>query len=278
MRNRAPLVDDPPNVVWREPGDAGSQAAPDRAGGPASPDDDLQPFETDLSRSPLGAAALPLLAAIVSLRRSQAPRDLAALRQRLAAAVRSFERSAIDGGCLADDIVAARYILCSALDEAVATAPWGRGNEWSKYSLLAQFHNETWGGEKVFMLLGKIRQDPQRYHDLLELGAYLLALGFEGKYRVISNGRMLLEDLRDDIMRQLRPRWTDADDALSPPVRPLVSRPKLRSYVPLRVVFVCAALLLLVVYIVFEILLLNQAGPVIDLLDRIGASGGVGTG
>jgi type VI secretion system protein ImpK len=138
MRNTAPLVENSPRIIWRPP----SQAAPP-AEAPAVPDDDLPAFPTELFRGPLGAAAMPLLAVIVSLRRSDPPADLFSLRQRLAAAIGRFERSAIDAGCLADDVVAARYMLCSALDEAVATTRWGSGGEWSKYSLLAQFHNEN---------------------------------------------------------------------------------------------------------------------------------------
>jgi type VI secretion system protein ImpK len=271
MRNTAPLVDDSPKIIWRPPSEAAPQAEAAVVG-----EDDLPAFATELSRAPLGTAAMPLLAVIVSLRRSDPPRDLFALRQHLAAAIGRFERSAIDAGCLADHVVAARYMLCSALDEAVATAPWGSGGEWSKYSLLAQFHNETWGGEKVFMLLDRIRQDPQRYHDLLEVGAYLLALGFEGKYRVINNGRVLLEEIRSDLMRQIRPRPTDPDDPVAAPFRPLAKSFVLRSYVPLRLVFVGAAIFVLVIYIVFESLLLAQADPVIDLLDRIGTAHGTG--
>ncbi len=47
----------------------------------------------------------------------------------------------------------ARYALCTALDEAVLSTPWGSGGDWGKQSLLITVHNEAWGGEKVFQLL-----------------------------------------------------------------------------------------------------------------------------
>ena len=52
-----------------------------------------------------------------------------------------------------------------------------------------QFHNETWGGEKVFQLLAKLAQDVPTHRHLLELIYIVLALGFEGRYRVVDNGR-----------------------------------------------------------------------------------------
>ena len=51
------------------------------------------------------------------------------------------------------------------------------------------FHNETWGGEKVFQLLSKLAESRDANRDLLELMYVVLALGFEGRYRVIDNGR-----------------------------------------------------------------------------------------
>ena len=58
------------------------------------------------------------------------------------------------------------------------------------------FHNETWGGEKFFQLLAKLAQNPQQHGWLLELMYYCLALGFEGRFRIVDNGRTQLETLK----------------------------------------------------------------------------------
>ena len=50
---------------------------------------------------------------------------------------------------------------------------------WARLSLLVMFHNETWGGEKVFQLLARLAEDPAGNRDLLELMHVVLALGFE---------------------------------------------------------------------------------------------------
>ncbi|WP_328717678.1 DotU family type IV/VI secretion system protein [Halomonas elongata] len=43
---------------------------------------------------------------------------------------------------------------------------WGRQSVWAEHSLLARFHNETWGGEKVFSILARLQHEPHRYGTL----------------------------------------------------------------------------------------------------------------
>jgi len=90
----------------------------------------------------------------------------------------------------------------------VANTPWGVQGGWNKQSLLVQFHNETWGGEKVFQLLAKLAQDVPTHRQLLELIYSVLALGFEGRYRVVDNGRAQLDQVRQrlaDLIAKDRP-------------------------------------------------------------------------
>ena len=94
--------------------------------------------------------------------------------------VRGTGQSAIES------IIAARYILCTFLDETAASTPWGSGGVWATDTLLVRFHNETWGGEKVFLLLSKLAEDPRRNRDLLQLIYACLALGFEGSPIFVS--------------------------------------------------------------------------------------------
>lgn len=51
-------------------------------------------------------------------------------------------------------------------------------------SLLVHFHNEAWGGEKVFILLERLLREPKRYQDLLEFLYMCFSLGFRGRYKV----------------------------------------------------------------------------------------------
>lgn len=111
-------------------------------------------------------------------------------------------------------ILAHRYCLCSAIDEAVMCSKWGEESDWSERSLLALFHSETWGGEKFFIVLGRLMRDPPRYIELIEFLYLLLCLGFEGKYRVMHNGRTQLEDVIREVHDAIRKERGDAPETL----------------------------------------------------------------
>lgn len=81
-------------------------------------------------------------------------------------------------------IVSFRYVLCTFIDEIALGHGWGAKNSWFQKSLLTYFHNETWGGEKVYILLEKLMAESKRYLDLLEFMYVCFSLGFRGRYKV----------------------------------------------------------------------------------------------
>jgi len=158
--------------------------------------------------NPLVSAAGKLLVLIGKLRNLVQPPNVAALRASTAEAVNQFDADARKAGISNESVLAARYVLCTSLDEAVSNTPWGVQGGWNKQSLLVQFHNETWGGEKIFQLLAKLAQDVPTHRQLLELIYCVLALGFEGRYRVVDNGKAQLDTVRQrlaDLIGKDRP-------------------------------------------------------------------------
>ena len=106
----------------------------------------------------------------------------AALAERRAAPSRPRRAGA---ACRNEQVMAGRYILCTLLDEAAASTPWGGSGAWAAQSLLVQFHNESWGGEKVFQLLAKLAETcPRQPQRCWSCCTCALAFGFEGRYRV----------------------------------------------------------------------------------------------
>ena len=158
----------------------GAQAA----GAPVVPD--LPAYS---SLNPLVQAAAPLLSAAPRLRATLHHANPAGLRLTLVEAVNRFEATARAQGLPNEQVVAARYVLCTLLDESASSTPWGGNGAWSAQSLLVQFHNEGWGGEKVFQLLTRLAENPTQHRNLLELIYSALALGFEGRYRVLDRPR-----------------------------------------------------------------------------------------
>jgi type VI secretion system protein ImpK len=154
--------------------------------------------------NPLVSAAMPLLATAPRIRHMVQHPNPPALKDALSASLQKFESQARAQGLPNEQVIAARYILCTLLDESAASTPWGGGGTWAAQSLLVQFHNETWGGEKVFQLMSKLAENVPANRNLLELLYVTLALGFEGRYRVIDNGKAQLDSLRQRLAEMLQ--------------------------------------------------------------------------
>jgi type VI secretion system protein ImpK len=122
------------------------------------------------------------------------------LRNKLVEEVRNFEERAKSVGVSREELIGARYCLCTVIDEAAAQTPWGGRGVWVKYSLLVLFHNETEGGEKYYQLLARLAQNPEQHKNLIELMYYCNALGFEGRFKVAENGYSQLEILKRRIV------------------------------------------------------------------------------
>lgn len=211
-------------------------------------------------------AAAPLLLIVAQLRASTERADVTALRRQVIEEMDRFQQLAQKQGIEAGDIIAARYVLCSTIDETVLMTPWGSRSEWSSNSLLNHYHNETWGGEKVFVILDRVKQAAAQRLPLLLLIHACLMLGFEGRYRVLERGRDQLEDLRNEISRSVRRHAAEAtaDQPLSRVARGERGGKKLRSFMPLWMTATIAGLLLVVVYLSLEFHLSGALAPVLS--------------
>jgi type VI secretion system protein ImpK len=165
--------------------------------------------------NPLVASANALLNLIPQIRAMVSNSDPEGFQRLLLSSIREFERSAGVAGVPIETVIGARYCLCTVLDEASAQTPWGGSGVWPKFSLLVALHNETWGGEKFFQLLAKLVQTPHQHIDLIELMYFSLMLGFEGRYRVIENGRSQLETLKVRLLALIESTRGDRSSALS---------------------------------------------------------------
>ena len=118
----------------------------------------------------------------------------AGLRDALADGIgkRSRRRRAAQG-LPNEQVMAARYILCTLLDESAASTPWGGSGVWSPHSLLVHVPQRDLGRREGLPADGQAGREPDANRDLLELIYVVLALGFEGRYRVIDNGEAQLE-------------------------------------------------------------------------------------
>lgn len=221
--------------------------------------------------NPLEAAAAPLLALLTRLRSTLAHSAPASLRAQLLGYVRQFEAQAQAAGSARNEVLLARYVLCTALDEAVLSTPWGSTSQWGEQSLLITLHNEAWGGEKAFQLLDHCLQSPAERLHLLELLYVCLCLGFEGRYRVMNNGRSQLDALRERTSGAIRRIRGDFERELSPGWRGVkVARRRLSPFTAPWIGMVIGLALLLLLFLGMRLQLASDSEPVFESIHALG--------
>ncbi len=215
--------------------------------------------------NPLVTGATTLLTLVTKLRSTMKHDQVPDLHKRLTEEIKSFERNARNAGISGDTVVAARYLLCSVIDEMVLNTPWGAGSGWSQHSLLSLFHQETSGGEKSFLILQKLLETPGTHLDLLELYYLCLSLGFQGTYRVMPRGNEQLEQIRENLYHTIeshRPGW---ESELSPHWEGSVKPSEyLKNYIPLWVIASVVMALLVLTYSGFRYWMYQETTPVAE--------------
>jgi type VI secretion system protein ImpK len=171
-----------------------------------------------VAQADLSMATGPFLRAGSTLQRISLEKiQLKALNTLLTQALDQLEIDLAGTGRNSEQRLAIRYLLCTYLDEMAANTSWGTQGSWAEHSLLLHYFKETWGGEKVYALLNRFQEQPEKYHDLLKLFHLILSLGFKGRYHVMQSGAQLHEKLRAELASTLErtepapaiiaPRW-----------------------------------------------------------------------
>jgi type VI secretion system protein ImpK len=234
------------------------------AGANARPSRQAPVIDVASGLNPLLRAANPLLELALPLRTRPSLTDIEALRAQLVQMVRAFEHDARASGIDTERLAAARYCLCTCIDEAISGTPWGSG-VWASRSLLVTFHNEASGGERFFLILQRLAQDPAGNVDVLELIYVMLSLGFEGRYRLIDGGRTQLESVRERLERMIRAQRGAFETELSLHWQPVQrTRRRLSQLVPLWVAAALAGVVLAATHVALGVSLNRASDPVFD--------------
>mgnify|MGYP001547923498 FL=1 len=269
MSQDDPFADPDKTVIMPSPG--GRVAPPPRQPAAGAFTTEMPESTTAIpaGMNPLIAAANPLLNIVLQLRATLQHPDPSDLRDYIAQNIKIFEIRARTAGVAPEKIIAARYALCTLLDETAASTPWGSGI-WAKHSLLVMFHSEAWGGEKFFQLLSKLAENPEANRDLLEFMYVCLTLGFEGRYRVIENGKAHLDALRERLAQLLGKERGEYERDLSPHWQAaLIKRAKILALLPVWVLAALCGLIMLTAYFAFSFQLNDKSDPVFSQIQSI---------
>ncbi|RTZ16415.1 DotU family type IV/VI secretion system protein [Vibrio aquaticus] len=220
--------------------------------------------------NPLVDAATPLLGLSVRIKQLTECDNIESIYEQTIEEIKTIEIELKELGYDHAVLMAYRYILCTFLDEAVMGSQWGASTVWAAHSMLSRFHNETWGGEKVFTILKRIESEPAQYRELLEFLYQCLVLGFEGKYRVIESGQVERDKVIERLYALLYDRHGEALAPLTKATDHVVrSKYALRKQLPIWSIFAGFTALWVGAFLGYSYSLHVKTSDVIEQLNQI---------
>ncbi|MFC0400776.1 type VI secretion system protein TssL, long form [Paraburkholderia rhizosphaerae] len=176
----------------------------------------------EAAANPLLEAARPLLRALADMPDELDVNSTAHLHLLLKQEIRVFQRLCEQANIRREHMIGARYCLCTALDDAATQTAWGNcdnGVKWMSNGLATEFHEDRQGGDKVYLLIGRLMSEPHDHLDLLEVIYRILSLGFMGRYRHETDGARKHDAVRQRIYNELQTRRGVVPIALAPHVQ-----------------------------------------------------------
>lgn len=203
--------------------------------------------------NPLIEAAKPVFILANSMQQTTSQLSTDSLINKFSLLINNFEENAEKNGAKYDAIQAAKYCLCTFVDELAVRAGWA-DETWSKNSLLVSFYDETWGGERFFEIIQNLKQDSDKNINLLEFMYLCLQFGYKGKYQVLNNGELEIDKIKRDLLALIHSKRPDQTVNLfkhNPIITNNIQR-KRRLAIPLWVVGVLGAVALGVGYFTMQ--------------------------
>ena len=203
--------------------------------------------------NPLIEAAKPVFILANSMQQTTSQLSTDSIINKFSLLINNFEENAEKNGAKYDAIQAAKYCLCTFVDELAVRAGWA-DETWSKNSLLVSFYDETWGGERFFEIIQNLKQDSDKNIDLLEFMYLCLQFGYKGKYQVLNNGELEIDKIKKDLLALIHSKRPDQTVNLfkhNPIITNNIQR-KRRLAIPLWVVGVLGAVALGVGYFTMQ--------------------------
>jgi type IV/VI secretion system ImpK/VasF family protein len=188
-----------------------------------SDDDVPMPSTPRSDRNRLLAEAAPALAIAASFRAGRINIPLPQFHREATQAIASFDR-AIAPFYSEETRQRAKYAVCATIDDIAQNAPnlGVDGAEWARRSMVVQFFHEVIGGDRFWQLAEDMQRRPSDNRDIIELFHACLAAGFEGRFRIMPDGKRRLHEIMSSLygsldhvrslsMMEMSPRWKGED-------------------------------------------------------------------
>jgi type VI secretion system protein ImpK len=185
--------------------------------------------------------------ALFMLKNGSAPQDHTEFQSRMTRFLDDFGRNARKKNASADDIDAAKYAFCAAVDEIILRSHFSIRDAWELRPLQLTMFGDQLAGENFFNRLDALRTRSSEHVEALEVFHMCLLLGFQGRYILEGSEKLgyLTSRLGDEIahMKGRRPGFAPHAE------RPDQVMHKLRSDLPLWVLCSVFALISALAYI-----------------------------
>ncbi|MDP4024935.1 type VI secretion system protein TssL, long form [Methylobacterium sp. NEAU 140] len=212
--------------------------------------------------NPFLRASAPLLLLLGRLRVQLSTASFSNLMEQVAASIEDFEKDTRGAGVSAEQMRAAKYIVCATADDIVQNIPTDERHVWTQYSMLSRFFGERIGGVRFFEELERAKIDPSGNYHLLELIHACLGIGFQGVHRTSGGGAASLQQIQRNLYELLR-RTRPVEREVSPRWQGQSLLPEaLRSQVPLWATAAVVAAALLGLFLLLRTLLTGNAEAV----------------
>lgn len=185
--------------------------------------------------------------ALFMLKNGSGPQDNTDFAQKMTAFLDEFTRGAKRQGASLDDIDAAKYAFCAAVDEIILRSGFPLREAWARRTLQLSLFGDQLAGENFFIRLEALRARGVAHLQALEVFHMCLMLGFQGRYLIEGSEKLdyLTARLGDEIATMKGKRGGFAPHA----ARPDQIIHKLRSDLPVWALCAMFALICVLGYI-----------------------------
>ncbi|MCC2972460.1 type IVB secretion system protein IcmH/DotU [Massilia sp. IC2-476] len=141
--------------------------------------------------------------ALFLLKNGCGPQDKVAFSDNMTGFLADVDRNAKALGISAEDVTAAKYAFCSAVDEIILRSAFEVREAWETRPLQLRVFGDQLAGEHFFHRLEDLRAKGQMHVEALEVFHMCLLLGFQGRYALDGRDKLdyLVARLGDEIAR-----------------------------------------------------------------------------
>lgn len=213
----------------------------------------------------------PVLALAAGVRAGRVRTPMPQFHREATQAIAAFDR-AIAPHYSEETRQRAKYAVCATIDDIAQNLPnvGTDGAEWARRSMVVQFFQENIGGDRFWQLVDDMLRTPNDNLDIIELYHACLASGFEGRFRIMPDGRRRLHEImarlhgalhhvRSLSMMEMAPHWRGEKAPIG----------KVSFWSLIALAAAAAAGVLLLIYIVLRLILMSTSGAPSDKLGAL---------